>query len=182
MEDKSLRAAGFFPRLAAYILDRLILGVLLFVPRVYALAARLGSDALSRAVLFRFSWSDILLWAAAAAYFILFTAFTGSTPGKKAMGLTVVSPEGQRPDLMTVVSRETFARYLSGLILCIGYLLCLVDPERGALHDRICDTRVVYAPEKLPRRQRRSGTARAAAPAPSALTDAGDDWYAPYRK
>ena len=50
MEDKSLRAAGFFPRLAAYILDRLILGVLLFVPRVYALATRLGSDALSRAV------------------------------------------------------------------------------------------------------------------------------------
>jgi len=173
-----MRAAGFFPRLAAYVLDRLILGVVLLVPRLTVLASRFRGDTLSRAVLFRFSAGDILLWALAAAYFVLFTAFTGSTLGKKAMKLTVVTKEGGRPDFMTVLSRETFARYLSGVILCLGYLLCLIDPENGALHDRICDTRVVYAPDKPPRQGRSapSGEVRGVSPA---LT--GGDWYAPNR-
>ncbi len=180
MEDKTLRAAGFFPRLAAFLLDRLILGVCLFIPRLFLLFGSIGEDPLSRAVLFRYSWGDIVLWALAAAYFILFTALSGSTPGKKAMGLTVVSSDGSRPDLMTVVSRETFARYLSGVILCIGYLLCLVDPEQGALHDRICDTRVVYAPEKAPRQKALPTAPRR--PVAVSLPEGGADWYAPNRK
>ena len=174
-----MRSAGFFPRLAAFVLDRLILGAVLLLPRLYLLAQRMGGDALSRAVLFRYSWGDIALWTICAGYFVLFTALTGSTPGKKAMGLTVIGDDGGRPDFMTVLCRETFARYLSGVMLCIGYLLCLVDPERGALHDRICDTRVVYAPEKAPRQ-------RAASPAPSrpvsvSLPEGSVDWYAPNR-
>ena len=63
-----MRAAGFFPRLAAYALDRLILGAALFLPRMFLLADRMGGDVLSRAVLFRYSWSDIVLWAVCAGY------------------------------------------------------------------------------------------------------------------
>ena len=172
-----MRAAGFFPRLAAWLLDRLILGAVLLLPRLYLLADRFGVDALSGAVLFRYRLSDIVLWTLGALYFILFTAFSGATPGKKAMGLTVVAKEGGRPDFMTVVSRETFARYLSS-ILCLGYLLCAVDPESGALHDRICDTRVVYAPEKAP--ARKTEPRRAASPSVPALPGTAD-WYAPNR-
>ncbi|PYS28021.1 MAG: RDD family protein, partial [Acidobacteria bacterium] len=32
---------------------------------------------------------------------------------------------------------------LSGIILLIGYIMAAFDPERRALHDRICNTRVV---------------------------------------
>ena len=174
-----MRAAGFFPRLAAYALDRLILGAALFLPRMFLLADRMGGDVLSRAVLFRYSWSDIVLWAVCAGYFVLFTALAGATPGKKAMGLTVIGADGGRPDFMTVLSRETFARYLSGVVLCIGYLLCLVDPEQGALHDRICDTRVVYAPEKAPRQ--RSAPAAPSRPVTVSLPEGSVDWYAPNR-
>ena len=65
---------------------------------------------------------------------------------------------------------------LCGILMGIGYLLCLLDPENGALHDRICDTRVAYAPEKT------------AAPYTVQLLplnpveDPERDWYAPYRK
>ena len=174
-----MRAAPFFPRAAAYLLDRLILAVVLFVPRTALLFRRLGSDALSRAIMFRFSTGDILLWVLAAAYFVLLTALTGATPGKKAMGLTVVTRDGEKPAFLTVLSRETWARYLSS-ILYIGYILCLVDPENGALHDRICDTRVVYAPPKA--RAVPVPPARSAAPVVSALPEGGsDDWYAPNR-
>ena len=36
-----------------------------------------------------------------------------------------------------------FAEMLSGMILGIGYLMAAFDDEKRALHDRICDTRVV---------------------------------------
>lgn len=174
MRDDTLRAAPFFPRVAAYLLDRLILGAVLFLPRTAAAFRAMGDDLLSRAVLFRFTWTDILFWALGAAYFVLLTALSGATPGKRAMGLTVVNGAGERPDLMTVLCRETWARYLSSL-LCIGYLLCAMDPERGTLHDRICGTRVVYAPRPETRR-RAAAPARKGAPLPALPAD---DWYAP---
>ena len=175
MRDDALRAAPFFPRAAAYLLDRLILGALLLLPRLIVTFRSMGSDALSRAVLFRYTWADILFWALGAVYFLLFTAMAGATPGKKAMGLTVVNELGERPDRMTLLCRETWARYLSSL-LCIGYILCALDPERGALHDRICGTRVVYAPR---REARPAPTVRSAPPAAPLPALPADDWYAP---
>jgi len=176
---EELRCAPFFTRAAAFVLDRLILGVILFIPRITILVRALRGSGLTRAALFTYTPGQIVLWVIAAAYFVVLTACTGSTLGKKAMGLTVVDRQGEKPTFLTVLYRETFARYLSS-ILCIGYLLCALDPDSGALHDRICDTMVVYAPKKEPRRPSRS---RSAAPAPSAppLPAGDDDWYAPNR-
>ena len=166
-----MRAARFWPRAAAFLLDRAMLWVALLAIRIPAL---FSGGAMTRDVLFRFSWLDILCWVLVTAYFVLLTALTGSTLGKKAMGLRVVTKDGGKVPFLTVLWRESFARYLSG-ILCIGYLLCLVDPVNGALHDRICDTRVVYAAD-LPDR-----TAPALLPV-NPVADPLRDWYAPYRK
>ncbi len=179
MRDNGLRAAPFFPRAAAFILDRLIVGLVLFAPKLAALVRGMGGDALSRAVLFTFSWEDVVFWLLGTAYFVVLTALTGATPGKKAMGLCVVDADGGKPDFLTVLCRETFGRYLSS-ILCIGYLLCLVDYERGALHDRICDTRVVYAPAKAAAAPRYAAVH--VPPVDTAALPAGEtDWYAPNR-
>ncbi|MBR6113641.1 MAG: RDD family protein [Oscillospiraceae bacterium] len=179
MRDNGLRAAPFFPRAAAFILDKLIVGLVLLGPRIAMLARGMGGDALSTAVLFTFSWTDIVLWLLGTAYFAVLTALTGATPGKKAMGLTVVDENGEKPDVLTVLCRETFGRYLSS-ILCIGYILCAVDPERGALHDRICDTRVVYAPAKAAAAPRYAAVH--VPPVDTAALPAADgDWYAPNR-
>lgn len=173
MGDKTLRAAPFFPRLTAYLIDRLILGAALFIPRLVNAFRSSG-----QAVLFRFTWADIVFWAVGAAYFTALTYLTGATLGKKAMGLTVVNEAGERPDFLTVLWRETWARYLSSL-LCIGYILCAAEPERGALHDRILGTRVVYAPPK----ERTAPVRRSPVPVPAPALPAGgnDDWYAPNR-
>ena len=171
------RTARFWPRAAAYLLDRAILGVVLLGPRLAMLFRSLGSG--SRAVLFRFTAGDILCWVLAATYFVLLTAFAGGTLGKKAMGLRVVTKTGEKPAFLTILWRETFARYLSGILL-IGYLLCAADPENGTLHDRICDTRVVYAE---PRRVLPAAPVPAPAePAINPVDDPIRDWYAPYRK
>ena len=37
-----------------------------------------------------------------------------------------------------------FAHFLSSFTLGIGYLIAAFDNEKRALHDHVCDTRVVY--------------------------------------
>ncbi len=37
-----------------------------------------------------------------------------------------------------------FANTLSGMTLGVGYVLIVFDDQKRALHDYICDTRIVY--------------------------------------
>ena len=59
-----------------------------------------------------------------------------------ALGLKVIRSDGARITYGRAVGRF-FAENLSGLILCIGYIMVAFDGEKRALHDHICDTRVV---------------------------------------
>lgn len=170
--DCELNAAGFWPRAAAFVLDRALLWAALLAVRLPLWIASLFGGWTSRAVLFQFDWKDILCWALSAAYFVALTACCGATLGKKAMRLRVVTPAGERPKFFSVLYRETVGRYLSG-ILCIGYIMAAADPQKRALHDLLCDTRVVYD-DGGPRRRRK--------PAVVPVTDPVKDWYLPYRK
>lgn len=143
MQDKTEAIrAGFGPRAAAFVIDRLLLVLALLTVRIPALLAGSG-----RAVLFDFTAADILCYVLMSVYFILLTHFTGSTLGKKIMGLHVEREDGEAPSLLDVIYRETIGRYLSG-ILCLGYFMALADSRHRAFHDYLCDTRVVYS-EKL---------------------------------
>ena len=77
-----------------------------------------------------------------AIYEIVFLAKFGATPGKLALGLKVVRPDGSNLTAGRAAGRY-FATILSALPLCIGYIMAGFDDERRSLHDRICDTRVI---------------------------------------
>lgn len=114
--------------------------------RLFLFAATMFiSDFMNRAVLFQFSFKDILLYLLGALYFILFTYFTGTTPGKRLMNLHVTGVNGKKPSLFSVAYRETVGRFLCGFFLCAGYLIAGLDREKRGLHDILADTRVVYA-------------------------------------
>jgi uncharacterized RDD family membrane protein YckC len=66
----------------------------------------------------------------------------GATPGKMALGLKVVRPGGGPVSLGRAVGRY-FAKMLSYIILCIGYIIIGFDSEKRGVHDMICDTRVI---------------------------------------
>jgi uncharacterized RDD family membrane protein YckC len=63
-----------------------------------------------------------------------------------ACKLKVVMAEGDRVSYARAIGRH-FAKYISGLILCIGYIMIGFDEQKRALHDRICDTRVIKSGE-----------------------------------
>ncbi len=75
-------------------------------------------------------------------YQSLFIGYLAATPGKMALSLKVVRPDGSPVGLGRSFARF-FAKMLSGMILGIGYIMAAFDPEKRALHDQICDTRVI---------------------------------------
>ena len=69
---------------------------------------------------------------------------TGSTLGKKAFNLKVVSDNNEPLKLFDIIYRETIGRFLSALICCVGYFMALVRDDKKGLHDILSDTSVVY--------------------------------------
>jgi len=75
-------------------------------------------------------------------YYWFFLKKYGATPGKMALGMKVVRSDGSPLTTGRIIGRY-FAEWLSGLLFGIGYIMAAFDDERRALHDRICDTRVI---------------------------------------
>ena len=87
---------------------------------------------------------DIILYLLKVTYFILLTYYTGSTLGKKLFRIEVVSSENRPLTFFEVAYRETVGKFLSVVILYIGYIMVGFDEEKKGLHDILSDTRVVY--------------------------------------
>ena len=136
-----LRYAGFGIRLGAKMLDGLILGVVgLILSFVLGLAIPRTSPEL---VLVASAITFLVQIGMYAGYSGYFLSTKQATPGKMACGLAVVTPEGGSISFSRGVGRY-FGELLSSLTLSVGYLMVLFDAEKRSLHDRICNTRVIY--------------------------------------
>jgi predicted Zn finger-like uncharacterized protein len=135
------RYAGFWIRLGAKFLDGLIVGALnLIVSLPFAFA---GDSADLSTNLAKGVVQLAVQIAIAVAYTVFFLGKFQATPGKMACGLLVVTADGGNVTYMRAMGRH-FAEFLSSIILMIGYIMAAFDQEKRALHDRICDTRVVH--------------------------------------
>ena len=104
-----------------------------------------GDIFLTVPVVYNFSVYDIILYIALKMYFILMTYYTGSTLGKKLFRIKVIASDARKLSLWTVIFRETIGRYLSKIIIYIGYVMMLPDKEKRTLCDHLSDTRVIYS-------------------------------------
>lgn len=138
--------AGFLVRLWAYIIDCIIVGCAMLIIRIpmFIISLMFPGIFLFKHILFKFTIVDIAIYICSAAYFIFMTYYFGATFGKKIMKIKVCKEHQEKLPIIDVIYRETIGRYLSGLILCIGYILIAVDSRKRALHDMLCDTIVVY--------------------------------------
>lgn len=144
--NQSVAKAGFFPRLAAFLVDLIIIGIiLLFIEFPVAIVEMSAPDLfIFKPFIFKFTVFDIFYYVIQLTYFTCFTAFAGTTIGKRLFNLVVVDEEGNKISFFKALFRESIGKYLSD-ILCLGYLMIFVDKENRALHDFICDTRVIYS-------------------------------------
>ena len=139
--------AGFWVRLAAYVIDSVIVAIGLLVVRLawIGIGALISGTILDENVLFHYSLKDIVLYIFKVMYFVLLTWCTGTTIGKRLMNLRVVSADrNEKLSFTDVLYRETVGRFLCGISIWIGYIIVGIDKEKRGFHDMLCDTRVVY--------------------------------------
>lgn len=138
---------GFFSRLAAFLIDNIVISGLLFFIKfaVWIVKLSVGADAvIFKPLLFEYDFFAILYYLITVSYFIIATYFCGTTVGKHLMKLKVVDVNGEKMTFISVVIRETVGRYLSALIVYVGYFMIGLDTRKQALHDKISDTCVIY--------------------------------------
>jgi uncharacterized RDD family membrane protein YckC len=141
-----MQYGGFWIRLGAWFIDWIILVVantLVYLPLSF-----IGIFSFDRPAAFAVIqlFSTILNFLLPAAFDTWFVGKYAATPGKMACKLRVVMADGGRVSYARAIGRH-LAKYISGLILAIGYIMAGFDEQKRALHDRICDTRVIKVGE-----------------------------------
>jgi uncharacterized RDD family membrane protein YckC len=129
--------AGFWVRVVASVVDSLILTV-----AVVALFALIFSENYFASS--DLSWGDLLGILLDGVYFTVAVAAWRTTIAKRLLGLYVVRPDGARVGVGRALARN-LATYLSAVLLGFGFLMVAFRRDKRALHDLICDTRVVRA-------------------------------------
>ena len=130
--------AGFGRRLAAWIIDTVILGIVSIIVSVIIVGgdaddASTGAQVAANTVAFAINW----------AYFAgMESSSKQASLGKMALGIVVTDVDGQRITFMRATGRY-FAKILSGLLLLIGYLMVLWTARKQGLHDKLAVTLVV---------------------------------------
>jgi len=139
---------GFWIRFLAKFIDNFIttiLTYLILIIMAVGMAALTGDTQVEPPLLAMFITVALFYFfmlSIPAAYNTFFIGKYQSTPGKMALSLKVIRPDGSPISYWRAFGRH-FAEILSGLILMIGYIMAAFDDEKRALHDMICDTRVV---------------------------------------
>jgi uncharacterized RDD family membrane protein YckC len=137
--------AGFWIRFVAKFIDGIVLSIINMVIGFFTTASTIATNPADPvAALNSIMFSGALQFCVQAAYSSFFLGKFSATPGKMVMGLKVISVDSENVSYMKGLGRA-FAEIVSSIILCIGYLMAAWDPEKRALHDRICNTRVVKA-------------------------------------
>ena len=127
--------AGFWIRMAAYLID--LAAIVLFILLSYFPLAMMGLASAFAGTIFIIAILAALVWIPAVS------------PGKRALGLRVLRPDGSRAGLGRKLCRS-LAQMLSELIFFIGFLMIAFRKDRRGLHDLICDTVVVRVPPNPP--------------------------------
>jgi len=149
-----VRAAGFPRRCTAALIDLTL--VTMAAAGVSAVAAvalgvelptakEFGADFVMAGLLDRnpmVAGALGLLLGMSALYQVYLGGILGQTLGKRLLGLRVISSQGRAPGPLVACMRFV-AMALSLAIAGLGFLWCIFDRERRALHDHMSGTYVI---------------------------------------
>ena len=144
LEIDTFPKAGFWLRVVATILDSTIVAILqtmLSIAFVFAGKVAIGGG--EEQLVFLAPLVLLLGLTINLAYFVTFTGHCGQTPGKMALRIKVIRTDGSDIGYGKAAFREIVAKFISGIILCIGYLMVAFDEQKQGLHDRMADTYVI---------------------------------------
>ena len=93
----------------------------------------------------------VAVYFVSGCYEILMLKYRSATLGKMACGLKVIRPNGHSLSWGVCFGRffmwnvvTSGVPYLNSVFMLVSSIMLGVDNEKRALHDRVCDTRVIY--------------------------------------
>jgi uncharacterized RDD family membrane protein YckC len=137
-----LDTAGFWIRFGAIFIDGLILSAVNMITHIPLSFFMVSTGNNTGQLVIIQLITTLFQFIIPAVYTTWFLGKYGATPGKMACKIKVVRSDGEPVGYGRALGRH-FAKGLSWIILCIGFLMAAFDDQRRTLHDRICDTRVV---------------------------------------
>lgn len=148
------RYAGFWIRFVAALIDGILLAIVNYLIGLL-FGVIFGKNAANITSLFA--------WVINIGYYVVYQQKYGQTIGKKAMNIKVVTYDGQTPAMFTFFLREIIGKFISAIILLIGYFMIIWDAKKQALHDKIASTYVVYVEQAATVQQQQAVTTPQAA-------------------
>jgi uncharacterized RDD family membrane protein YckC len=150
MADK--RFGGFWRRLMAYVIDRIILyliSLILFLVGLLALklgGVPFGSIAMTGDLplgsgLFMTVYI-VKTFLTGMIYFIWFHGTVGQTPGKMLFGLRIIQISGEKMNIGVAFLRWV-GSLVSGLVFLLGFIWIAFDGRKQGWHDKIAATLVI---------------------------------------
>lgn len=135
--------AGFWIRLVATVIDSFLLSIVQFVLTLVitlligTMGLAVGDDPAINMVIWLFGMSISI------GYAVFFVGYCGQTPGKMAVRIKVIRTDGNPLDYGRAAKREILGKFVSSILLGIGYLMVAFDRQKQGLHDKIADTYVI---------------------------------------
>jgi uncharacterized RDD family membrane protein YckC len=153
------RYGGFWIRFGARFIDGLIFTVpmviffAMFIPSLIRAGRQAGQPAHppNLFAVSGFITFFLIMFVAGGFYEILMLKYRSATLGKMACGLKVIRAEGGSLSWGVCVGRffmwnvvTSGIPYINSVLMLVSSIMLGVDDEKRALHDRVCDTRVIY--------------------------------------
>ncbi|MEL7236710.1 MAG: RDD family protein, partial [Chloroflexota bacterium] len=142
--------AGIGQRFLAVIIDSVVLNIISgLVGGIVGFVIGLSSGATTQAEIDALAATAqavggvIGLVIALVYYLYIPPRWDGKTVGKNVMGIKIVRSNGDVPGVGTMFMREFIGKFVSSIVIFIGYLVAFGDDEKRTWHDRMADTRVV---------------------------------------
>lgn len=153
------RYGGFWIRFGARFIDGLVfmvpfmIFIALLLPnfiRTRGQAPRPPNPAFAAFGLLTFF---LVVFLVGGCYEILMLKYRSATLGKMACGLKVIRSDGRSLSWGVCFGRffmwnvvTSGIPYLNTVLMLVSSIMLGVDDEKRALHDRVCDTRVIFKP------------------------------------
>lgn len=142
MAEKSIQYAGFWRRSAATIVDLVLMTLIqmgIFIsfglsPNVFDPTQ--NTDA-------NYGIAQLLFFMVNVAFDVIFWVnFNGATPGKRALGIKIVTQNG-RPITYSVALVRWFSYFIALMPFGLGFLWIIFDKKKQGWHDKLVSTIVV---------------------------------------
>ncbi len=146
-----IRFAGYAPRLVAYIIDGILLGLAITVLSVVAVlmlglgatSTDQGTTTVSGGSVLGFFIVLLIVFVVTVFYFPFFWARGGQTPGMRLFRLRVVRDRDGGPISGGTAMIRLIGLWISGAVFYLGYIWVFIDGRRRGWHDLLAGTVVI---------------------------------------